>query len=868
MPQPPHTYCKLLSPEIKVVIPEDPKLKKFHVFQQLENDKETHALENWQWFEEDRPKLQESISRRINRPQDKLMMDQGFYHRMKMENAGVVDSLKRIEDRVRGETWWRMSLRNNWEMPVGVHGMCSKPENLMAQRKKEIVRIGNPDKETPKLEYFKDTSSRDQRRSNWNEFDWFIHNLVGDLHKEHPFYPNFKGLQIRGKAIHPYSESPDLTYDEGDYDERYADFRDSDDEKEREILPYEPYEPRKEVKKGPAADISTPHLLFCCKPGKIDERTVTVKNRGTTAIFYSWERRPVEPLVLPGRQKEGWRLFTVMRGTGSLLPGYARKFTFKYSSREVGTHLEKWVCRIYPRLEKPVEVVDLKGVTMFEDRLRKWRNAFTRALEYREMMTGIREAFVDILNTAGKNSRPPEELRNQEYLYTKAAFDFIRNNLAVNPPIFFAPIVFKELEKLAQVVSATVPKAPDPPPEEVVVEEETDRSRRKSKKDKKDKKDKKEKKKRKDTTSDEQDGETPDNQKKSRRKKSKSDAAAASSEAEAEPEADKEDAGKKSRRKSSKSSPEGDAEPSADKKEKKSRRKGSKSKSETATASETENGSAGAVASSPPQPDGRAVEVSPAAWAGSVSSILEAINCSPERQQRRQLKKQLNALLETAAVPNHQTSLLLMAMYKSLSQISSDVENVLETITEETGRPIVEQLLQKYYAQIEAEQAAAESVQGSDAGEDPDDMTWPFKDDDSETDWLPEEEKNLVKRERANDMLAFIMKWIHILTEARCVLRYGFDKCQDRISDEQSSVAAMIDQKILEYSKESSEDACWKVFDFERKKQHLQEELVSLPSCQLPNCPNCPRPEIPNEKQPETHSEIPELAADGLGTLI
>lgn len=75
--------------------------------------------------------------------------------------------------------------------------MCSKPENLMAQRKKEIVRIGNPDKETPKLEYFKDTSSRDQRRSNWNEFDWFIHNLVGDLHKEHPFYPNFKGLQAR-----------------------------------------------------------------------------------------------------------------------------------------------------------------------------------------------------------------------------------------------------------------------------------------------------------------------------------------------------------------------------------------------------------------------------------------------------------------------------------------------------------------------------------------------------------------------------------------------------------------------------------------------------------------------------------------------
>ncbi|KAL3690703.1 hypothetical protein R1sor_004354 [Riccia sorocarpa] len=205
MPMPPVTHSKRNTrqeKEVKVVVPLHPKDKKYHIFQHHENDTERHALENWEWFENDRPILQESISRRINRPQEKLMMDQGSHYRLKMENQGIVDSVKRIEDMVRGEALWKMSLRNNWERHIECNGMHSTPKTWgpEARKKKEVERIGYPNKMDSKFVYFKDNSRRDRRRSLWNEFDWYIQHIVESIDKDHSFYPSFEGLQARFRS--------------------------------------------------------------------------------------------------------------------------------------------------------------------------------------------------------------------------------------------------------------------------------------------------------------------------------------------------------------------------------------------------------------------------------------------------------------------------------------------------------------------------------------------------------------------------------------------------------------------------------------------------------------------------------------------
>jgi hypothetical protein len=62
------------------------------------------------------------------------------------------------------------------------------------------------------------------------------------------------------------------------------------------------------------------------------------------------------------------RLFTLMGGTGSVLPGQLKKFFFKFYSNKVGTHVETWQCRVYPKPKIEVKPIQLKGVTFFDDK--------------------------------------------------------------------------------------------------------------------------------------------------------------------------------------------------------------------------------------------------------------------------------------------------------------------------------------------------------------------------------------------------------------------------------------------------------------------------------------------------------------------
>ena len=76
----------------------------------------------------------------------------------------------------------------------------------------------------------------------------------------------------------------------------------------------------------------------------------------------------------------------------------------------------------------------------------------TRALNHREMMRGIGETLESIQARVVELSRPTEEFRNAEYMYSSEAFDFVRKNLCFEPPIYFIPSVYRKFEVLARVV--------------------------------------------------------------------------------------------------------------------------------------------------------------------------------------------------------------------------------------------------------------------------------------------------------------------------------------------------------------------------------------------------------------------------------
>lgn len=55
-----------------------------------------------------------------------------------------------------------------------------------------------------------------------------------------------------------------------------------------------------------------------------------------------------------------------MNGTGSVLPGEAREFIFRFSSDVEGFFMESWVLRVAPRMRRIFKPLYLKGVATFK----------------------------------------------------------------------------------------------------------------------------------------------------------------------------------------------------------------------------------------------------------------------------------------------------------------------------------------------------------------------------------------------------------------------------------------------------------------------------------------------------------------------
>ena len=56
-----------------------------------------------------------------------------------------------------------------------------------------------------------------------------------------------------------------------------------------------------------------------------------------------------------------------MNGAGSVLPGEAREFKFRFSSDVEGFFMESWVLRIAPKLRRPFKPLYLKGVATLKE---------------------------------------------------------------------------------------------------------------------------------------------------------------------------------------------------------------------------------------------------------------------------------------------------------------------------------------------------------------------------------------------------------------------------------------------------------------------------------------------------------------------
>jgi len=80
------------------------------------------------------------------------------------------------------------------------------------------------------------------------------------------------------------------------------------------------------------------------------------------------------------------------------------------------------------------------------------------------MMSGINQFLKDTLNQAAKASQPTQEVRcAKDYMFSSKAFDFFRTNLRMEPPVYYVPSLYQQLEEFATIVKAWEPPPPPLP---------------------------------------------------------------------------------------------------------------------------------------------------------------------------------------------------------------------------------------------------------------------------------------------------------------------------------------------------------------------------------------------------------------------
>ena len=99
---------------------------------------------------------------------------------------------------------WIKSLRKYfWELPPGSNkppwddGRTPKSPDDSRKEPPIIERIGHPDRDNKKIEYFKDRWAHTlKKQSEWGHWEWFCFKMAANISKLEPHYPDFVGLLV------------------------------------------------------------------------------------------------------------------------------------------------------------------------------------------------------------------------------------------------------------------------------------------------------------------------------------------------------------------------------------------------------------------------------------------------------------------------------------------------------------------------------------------------------------------------------------------------------------------------------------------------------------------------------------------------
>ncbi|MGH0137381.1 UNVERIFIED_CONTAM: hypothetical protein FKN15_030561 [Acipenser sinensis] len=376
---------------------------------------QTHALQNWQLHMAERKRQQGFISSLLQKPVEKLVMNESDNFRQTQEQRDVIDrslpALHYGKGYRRGSEFWNQPQRIGDEL-TGL--TLTQTEQGYPE---PVTHIGQPSSirlETGTIL----PENMDPSRRPW-----------------------IKSLYLLQRREELKSVLKDL-----DFNQPVGEFHCSMVHKCTNRDPLEEY-PNVMMEA-----ILVPSIQFCGQPAQwigttdshkgevgiaarltfeafVDDRATShlnVTNDGSTAVYYSWKRLPHPPSFKEIQRERRVQRFYFNTSGGVILPGDMQRFLFTFKSGIAGIFSESWELCTHPVLLGGASMeVTLRGVALYEDKLVEVRQSMQRELEAKEALATVKQ----IVETLVSGVRTPERPCSPVDAYITQEEIFHRKNL-------------------------------------------------------------------------------------------------------------------------------------------------------------------------------------------------------------------------------------------------------------------------------------------------------------------------------------------------------------------------------------------------------------------------------------------------------
>ncbi|RXM28626.1 MYCBP-associated protein [Acipenser ruthenus] len=398
---------------------------------------QTHALQNWQQHMAERKRQQGFISSLLQKPVEKLVMNESDNFRQTQEQRDVIDrslpALHYGKGYRRGSEFWNQPQRIGDEL-TGLPITLTQTEQGYPE---PVTHIGQP--RSIRLETGTILpENMDPSRRPWDKSLYLLQRReeLKSVLKDLDFsQPDIEGLEVIGIG-QPFTSVS-------------VEYHPIEEEKESEMDEKENQDPLEEYPDVMMEAILVPSIQFCGQPAQwigttdshkgevgiaapltfeafVDDRATShldVTNDGSTAVYYSWKRLPHPSSFKEVQRERHVQRFYFNTSGGVILPGGMQRFLFTFKSGIAGIFSESWELCTHPVLLGGASMeVTLRGVALYEDKLVEVRQSIQRELEAKEALATVKqivETLVAGVRTPERPCSPVDSYITQEEIFQR-----------------------------------------------------------------------------------------------------------------------------------------------------------------------------------------------------------------------------------------------------------------------------------------------------------------------------------------------------------------------------------------------------------------------------------------------------------------